>query len=91
MDGFCRSWSGAYDAVFYCQDHYAISGQRDPYRSKVAHLQAQADEMVRAEYARLSQPLALVPKSLDVGDRARWVVAQMKMLNLVKGETTDDH
>lgn len=91
MEAFCHPWGAAYDAVFYCQDYYSTSRQGDQYRSKVAHLQAQADELVRAEYARLNQPLTFIPRSLDVDERARWVVGQMKMLEMIREGTTDEH
>jgi hypothetical protein len=57
----------------------------------MAHLQAQADDQVRAEYARLDQPLNLIPRSLDVDERAHWVLAQLRHLHLLPGGTPDDH
>lgn len=92
METFCRAWGTAYDVVFYCQDFYGVSQPGDEYRSKVAHLQAKADELVRAEYASLNQPLTLIPRSLDVDERAGWVVDQLKQLHLItqKG-SLDEH
>jgi len=83
MEMFCRAWGTAYDAVFYCQDFYGVSQPGDAYRSKVAHLQVKADELVRAEYAALNQPLTLIPRSLDVDERASWVIDEMKQLYLI--------
>jgi thymidylate kinase len=38
MDGFCRAWGQAYDAVFFCQDHYGTRQRSDKYRARVADL-----------------------------------------------------
>jgi predicted ATPase len=86
MDGFCRAWGTAYDAVFFCQDHYLAEQRGDKYRSRVADLQVQADGLLRAEYARLGQPIIEVPRALDIGERARWVAVRMKKLGLIEGE-----
>lgn len=91
MDGFCRAWGQAYDAVFFCQDHYDTEQRGDKYRVRVADLQVQADGLVRAEYTRLGQPIIEIPRALDIDKRARWVVAQMKKLGLIEESTTDEH
>lgn len=83
MEVFCRAWGTAYDVVFYCQDHYGPHQKGDAYRSKVAHLQVRADELVRAEYQRLGQPITLLPKGLDTIERATWTIDHLKELNLV--------
>jgi predicted ATPase len=86
MDGFCRAWGSAYDAVFFRQDHYPAEQRGDKYRSRVADLQVQADGLLRAEYARLGQPIIEVPRALAIGERARWVAVRMKKLGLIEGE-----
>jgi predicted ATPase len=91
MDGFCRAWGKAYDAVFFCQDHYLAEQGGDKYRVRVADLQVQADGLLRAEYARLGQPIIEIPYALDIGKRARWVAVRMKKLGLSKENTTDEH
>jgi AAA domain len=91
MDVFCRAWGQAYDVIFYCQDHYGTGQRGDRYRVKVAGLQAQADELVRAEYERLHQPLIEIPRGFDLDERARWVVAQMEQRGLMKEALADDH
>ncbi|MGH3920122.1 MAG: AAA family ATPase [Pseudonocardiaceae bacterium] len=92
MDGFCRAWGAVYDAVFFCQDHYATDQRGDKYRVRVADLQVQADGLVRAEYKRLGQPIIEIPRGLDIDERGRWVVAQIKNLDLIEERsTTDEH
>ncbi|MGH3908905.1 MAG: AAA family ATPase [Pseudonocardiaceae bacterium] len=91
IDGFCRAWGQAYDAVFYCQDHYDVEQRGDWYRARVADLQVQADGLVRAEYARLDQPIIEIPRALDIDERARWIVVQMKKLGLIEECPTDEH
>lgn len=92
MEAFCRAWGPAYDAIFYCQDHYGTSQRGDAYRVKVAGLQQQADDLVRVEYERLNQPIIEIPRSLDIDERAAWVVAQILQLGLFEErESTDDH
>jgi predicted ATPase len=91
MDGFCRAWGKAYDAVFFCQDHHLAEQRGDKYRVRVADLQVQADGLLRAEYARLGQPIIEIPHALDIGERARWVTVRMKKLGLSKENTTDEH
>jgi predicted ATPase len=80
MGAFCRSWGTAYDAVFYCQDHFGIQQQGDRYRSKVAHLQGQADLLVREEYTALDQELIPIPSGLAPEERAQWVIQRMRQL-----------
>lgn len=92
MDGFCRAWGRVYDAVFFCQDHYAVGQRGDKYRARVADLQVQADSLVRAEYRRLGQLIIEIPRGLDIDERSRWVVAQIKNLDLrEERSTTDEH
>lgn len=86
IEAFCRAWGLAYDVVFYCQDYYDAQQLGDQYRSKVAHLQVQADEHVRAEYSHLELALTLIPRSLDLADRTQWVISQMEQLGLIDGE-----
>jgi hypothetical protein len=74
MDGFCRAWGKAYDAVFFCQDHYLAEQRGDKYRVRVVDLQVQADGLLHAEYARLGQPIIEIPNALDIGERARHMV-----------------
>jgi hypothetical protein len=82
IDGFCQAWGHAYDAVFFCQDHYRMDQVSDQYRAKVAHLQYAADEMVQAEY-QPSQPLIFITRSLDLDGRTRWVIAHLDQLDLL--------
>jgi predicted ATPase len=91
MDGFCRAWGQAYDAVFFCQDHYGTGQRGDKYRTRVADLQVQADSLVRAQYTRLGQQIIEIPRGLDIEKRARWVVARIKKLGLIEESTTDEH
>lgn len=92
MDGFCRAWGRVYDAVFFCQDHYAVGQSGDKYRGRVVDLQVQADGLVRAEYRRLGQSIIEIPRGLDIDERGRWVVAQIKSLDLIEERsTTDEH
>ncbi len=91
MDDFCRAWGQVYDAVFFCQDHYAAGQRGDKYRARVADLQVQADGLVRVEYARLGQSIIEIPRGLDIDERARWVVARMKKLGIIEESITDEH
>jgi predicted ATPase len=92
MDGFCRAWGQVYDAVFFCQDHYATAQKSDKYRARVADLQVQADGLVRAEYQRLGQSVIEIPRGLDIDERGRWVVAQIKDRDLIEERNiTDEH
>ncbi|MBV9140888.1 MAG: AAA family ATPase [Pseudonocardiales bacterium] len=86
MDRFCRTWGKVYDAVFFCQDHYLVERGGDKYRARVIDLQVQADGLLRAEHARLDQPIIEMPRALDIGERARWVVVRMEKLGLIEGE-----
>ena len=86
MDGFCRAWGQVYDAIFFCQDHHNTGQRGGKYRARVSDLQVQADGLVRAEYARLGQPIIEILRALDVDERARWVVAQMKKVGLIEEE-----
>jgi hypothetical protein len=86
MDRFCRAWGKAYDAVFFCQDHYLAEQDGDKYRARVADLQARADCLLRAEYARLGRSNIEIPRALDVDECARWVVVQMRKLDLIEGD-----
>jgi predicted ATPase len=83
MDKFCASWGEAYDAVFYTQDSYDTYQHGDIYRSEVAHLQAEADLRVRAEYERLRQELILIPKGLVLSERTNWVVRKLEEKGLI--------
>lgn len=84
MDVFCRAWGAAYDAIFYCQDHYNTTQRGDRYRAKVAHLQQDADDLVRLEYERLNQALIYIPRALDVDQRAVWVITQLTDRHIIE-------
>lgn len=79
METWCQVWGRAYDAVFFTQDHYGNAmGGTDRYRSRVTHLQDQADRAVREEYARLGPPIIEIPLKLDLEARCNWVIAAMR-------------
>ena len=79
MVGFCRAWAPAtYDAVFYLPDRYPHLA--DPMRAKVAHLQGETAEAVRATCADVGLSLLDVPAKLDVAGRVAWIVRRVDPL-----------
>ena len=79
MAGFCRAWAPvAYDAVFYLPDRY--QHPHDPLRAKVAHLQAETAEAVRATCAEVGLPVVGVAAGLDVAERVAWVAQRVDPL-----------
>jgi hypothetical protein len=76
---FCRAWAPAtYDAVFYLPDHYHHPA--DPLRAKVAHLQAETAEAVRATCADVGLALLDVPAGLDTAGRVAWIARRVDPL-----------
>ncbi|HEY2673121.1 MAG TPA: AAA family ATPase [Rugosimonospora sp.] len=79
MAMFCRTWAPAtYDAVFYLTDRF--DHPTDPLRAKVAHLQAETAEAVRATCADVGLPLLDVPAGLDTAGRVAWIARRVDPL-----------
>ena len=79
MAGFCRAWAPvAYDAAFYLPDHYQHPA--DPMRAKVAHLQAETAQAIRATCADVGLPLVDVPAGLDTARRVAWIARRVDPL-----------
>jgi hypothetical protein len=79
MAGFCRTWAPAtYDAVFYLPDRF--DHPADPMRAKVAHLQTETAEAVRATCADIGLPLTDVPAGLHTSGRVAWIARRVDSL-----------
>jgi thymidylate kinase len=79
MTAFCAAWAPAtYDAVFYLTDRF--DHPADPLRARVAHLQAETAEAVRATCADVRLPLVDVPAGLDTAGRVAWIARRVDPL-----------
>ncbi|MDG4797183.1 ATP-binding protein [Micromonospora sp. WMMD1082] len=79
MSGLCAAWAPAsYDAVFYLPDRF--DHPADPMRAKVAHLQAETAEAVRATCADVGLPLVDLPAGLDTAGRVAWIILRVDPL-----------
>lgn len=79
MAEFCAAWAPAtYDAVFYLPDRY--DHPADPMRAKVAHLQAETAEAIRAACADVGLPLVDVPAGLDTAGRVAFIARRVDPL-----------
>jgi len=79
MATFCRTWAPTtYDAVFYLSDRF--DHPNDPMRAKVAHLQAETAEALRATCADVNLPLTDVPTGIDTAARVAWIARRVDPL-----------
>jgi predicted ATPase len=82
MEGFCRAWAGAYDAVFYCCDQFSQHQAGDAYRARVLDLQAAADRVVRSMCATVGQRVTDIPPGMTTAGRIQWIAARVSKIGL---------
>jgi hypothetical protein len=74
MAGFAATWAPiAYDVVFYLGDQFAEHQPGDAFRAKVAGLQDETADAVRAECARAGVALVDVPLGQTTHERVTFV------------------